>query len=46
MLLRMCWELKSGMGNGGQTKKRLGKLVGQHSDFAKQSKLKEVMGDV
>jgi hypothetical protein len=35
-----------GMGNGGQTKKRLGKLVGQCWDFAKKSKLREVMGDV
>jgi hypothetical protein len=34
------------MGNGGQTKKRLGNLVGQHWDFAKLSKLSKVMGDV
>jgi hypothetical protein len=30
----------------GKRKKRLGNLVGQSWDFAKQSKLREVMGDV
>jgi hypothetical protein len=34
------------MGIGGQTKKKLGNLVGQRWDFAKQSKLRELMGDV
>jgi hypothetical protein len=34
------------MGNGEQTKKKLGNLVGQPWDFAKQSRLREVMGDV
>jgi len=32
------------MGIGGLTKKRLGNLVRQRWDFAKQSKLREVMG--
>jgi hypothetical protein len=30
----------------GKQKKRLGNLVGQHWDFAKQSKLREVMANV
>jgi hypothetical protein len=30
----------------GKRKKRLGNLVRQHWDFAKQSKLREVIGDV
>jgi hypothetical protein len=34
------------MGNGGQTKKRLRNLVAQCWEFAKQSMLGEMMGDV
>jgi hypothetical protein len=34
------------MGNGGQTKKTLGNLGGHRWDLAKQSKLREVTGDV
>jgi hypothetical protein len=30
----------------GKRRKILGNLVGQHWDFAKQSQLREVMGDV
>jgi hypothetical protein len=46
MLLGKCWEPTSGMGNCGQTKKRLGNLIMQCWEFAKQSELREVMGDV
>jgi len=45
MLLGMCWELQSGMHNGGQTKEKAWKFSRATLGFL-SSKLREVMGDV